>query len=148
MNKASLVVAIGCLAAALGVIGVAAAQQETSSAPDLAAASFTAAQVDNGHAEYVTSCIDCHGPNLNDGEFGGPPLNGPAFQAKWFARPVGALIQYTHAAMPPDSPGRLPLGTYVEIIAYLLNANGVPAGQSELPADMSALNKLRIVGQK
>jgi hypothetical protein len=147
MNKYLLVTSLGCLA--LGAIGVAAAQQEVSSpGTEQEAASFTAAQVESGHGEYLSSCVDCHGPNLNDGEFGGPPLNGEAFRAKWFARPVGALVQYTHAAMPPDSPGRLPLGTYVEIIAYLLNANGVPVGQSELPADMGALNKLHVVGQK
>ncbi|HZQ40621.1 MAG TPA: hypothetical protein VFA87_07500, partial [Rhizomicrobium sp.] len=38
--------------------------------------SFTAAQAASGEAEYKTSCIDCHGAHLDDGEFGGPPLKG------------------------------------------------------------------------
>lgn len=45
-------------------------------------------------------------------------------------------------AMPPDSPGRLPMGTYTEIAADILSMNGiVPSGQA-LPADMAALGKL------
>jgi hypothetical protein len=46
--------------------------------------------------------------------------------------------------MPPDARGRLPLGTYVEIVAYLLNANGINPGPRELPSDMALLAKLRI----
>ena len=110
--------------------------------------SFTAAQVTSGEAEYKASCVDCHGPNLNDGEFGGPPLKGDAFAAKWFKMPAGALVGYVHAAMPPDGPGRLPMGTYVEIVAYILSVNGVPLGTRDMPADMTALGALHYPPQK
>ncbi|HET7085512.1 MAG TPA: cytochrome c [Rhizomicrobium sp.] len=105
--------------------------------------SFTAAQTASGEAEYKTSCIDCHGAHLDDGEFGGPPLKGEAFAAKWFRSPPGILVNYIHAAMPPDAPGRLPLGTYVEIVAYILGANGFSPGTREMPADKDALAALR-----
>jgi S-disulfanyl-L-cysteine oxidoreductase SoxD len=117
------------------------AQPSTPVTPSL---SFTQEQVANGHAEYTTSCVDCHGPNLDDGEFGGPPLKGDAFRAKWFGHPVSALLGFTHSAMPPDAPGRLPMGTYVEIIAYLLSVNGISPGASELPSDMNLLTQIRI----
>jgi mono/diheme cytochrome c family protein len=142
-----------CFSATGIAIGIAPAQPEASGsvlgpkAPDAAALSFTAAQAASGQAEYTASCVDCHGPNLNDGEFGGPPLKGGAFRAKWFRLPVSALVSYARAAMPPDSPGRLPLGTYVEIVAYLLNANGISPGERELPADLDALRKLRVVAE-
>src|SRR5882757_81010 len=115
---------------------------------DAAQLSFTVAQVADGEAEYKASCIDCHGPNLNDGEFGGPPLKGEAFSAKWFKLSPSALVGYVHGAMPPDAPGRLPLGTYVEIVAYILGVNGVPAGTREMPADMKALATLHYPQQK
>lgn len=104
--------------------------------------SFTAAQIASGQAEYTANCNDCHGPHLNDGEFGGPPLIGTAFTAKWFKLPASGLVNYIHGAMPPDSPGRLPLGTYVEIAAYILSKNGIAPGPREMPADIKALAAL------
>ena len=134
--------ATGCLIAAATVtVVIAQPSAETTPSDSL---SFTPEQVTSGQSEYITSCVDCHGPNLNDGEFGGPPLKGDAFRAKWFGHPVSALVAFTNAAMPPDAAGRLPLGTYVEIIAYLLNANGINPGPRELPSDMVLLAKLRI----
>jgi mono/diheme cytochrome c family protein len=103
------------------------------------ALSFTAAQAASGENEYKTSCMDCHGPHLDDGEFGGPPLKGSAFTAKWFKLPASGLLGYIRTAMPPDAPGRLPLGTYVEIAAYILSMNGLPPGPKDMPADMNAL---------
>ena len=100
--------------------------------------SFTAAQVSNGEMEYKTSCMDCHGAHLDDGEFGGPPLRGPAFMAKWAKLPPSALISYVRTAMPADTPGRLPSGTYIEIVAYILNQNGLAPATKGMPADISA----------
>ena len=101
--------------------------------------SFTAAQVSSGEIEYKTSCMDCHGAHLDDGEFGGPPLRGFAFMAKWAKLPPSALVSYVRTAMPADTPGRLPPGTYIEIVAYILNQNGLAPATKEMPADMSAL---------
>lgn len=105
--------------------------------------SFTQAQIDSGKSEYTQSCNDCHGPHLDDGEFGGPPLKGTAFMAKWRKLPPSALVNYVHNAMPPDTPGRLPMGTYVEIVAYILSVNGVAPGTKEMPTDAAALAALR-----
>jgi len=107
-------------------------------------ASFTGVQADRGRDAYTSSCADCHGANLDDGEFGGPPLRGAAFRAKWFGNAVGTLFAYTAAAMPPDRAGRLPRETYADLIAYLLNVNGIKPGDQELPADLSVLNTLSV----
>jgi mono/diheme cytochrome c family protein len=144
IKRLLVVVGLASACAALSVHSVSHAQ--IGAAPQQL--SFTVAQVANGEAEYKTSCIDCHGPNLNDGEFGGPPLKGDAFTAKWFKMPAGALVGYVHAAMPPDGPGRLPMGTYVEIVAYILSVNGVPSGTREMPSDMTTLGALYYPPQK
>ncbi|MDB5705259.1 MAG: hypothetical protein JWN66_2375 [Sphingomonas bacterium] len=146
-RKSALSIA-GPVALFIAAAGIATARSAPAQATDPAPASFTAAQAASGLAEYKANCADCHGANLNDGEFGGPPLKGEAFRAKWFGRPPSALIGFTRAAMPPDSPGRLPLGTYVEIAAYLLSANGIAPGEQTLPADMKALGELRIEKEK
>jgi hypothetical protein len=37
--------------------------------------------------------------------------------------------------MPPDGPGSLSDQSYVDVVSYLLDANGYPRGDKELPAD-------------
>ncbi|WP_299640463.1 cytochrome c [Devosia sp.] len=138
---------IAGLTLCLAIAGIAIAQTAPSPAlaPEKAARlTFTAAQVENGKAEYSSRCIDCHGANLNDGEFGGPPLKGEAFREKWFDQPSSTLIGFTQAAMPPDAPGRLSLDAYVEIVAYILSNNGVAASDRPAPANMDALGALNI----
>ncbi|WMT85662.1 cytochrome c [Pelagibacterium sp. 26DY04] len=107
-------------------------------------ASFTAEQVAAGEREYTRSCQDCHGANLDDGEFGGPPLIGVNFRDKWFDLPASGLYGFTSAAMPPDRPGRLSAETYANLVAFILSENGLEAGDTPLPSDMEALSELAL----
>lgn len=129
------IVGLGLLLSAGGVCALASTTGSTT-------AGYTAEQAARGKVAYAANCTDCHGANLNDGEFGGPPLNGEAFRGKWSVQPVGELVEFVRANMPPDSPGRLPLETYVDITAYLLSANGVGVGDQPLPADEAALKTM------
>ncbi len=136
-------VAAGSVAVSvIGAILVAGAAAQSATAQR--GASYTAAQADRGRDAYTIACADCHGPKLDDGEFGGPPLRGAAFRAKWFGNAVGTLFAYTVAAMPPDRAGRLPRETYADLIAYLLSVNGIKPGDQDLPADLSVLNTLSV----
>jgi mono/diheme cytochrome c family protein len=112
-------------------------EQGTPSAKPAASAPpvFTEAQAERGHLEYAHNCIDCHGSNLDNGEFGGPPLKGSSFARQWEAGNVAALFAFMKAKMPPDRPGQLNDETYSDIIAYILDQNGYKAGEKELPAD-------------
>ena|SRR5690606_3397228 len=107
-------------------------------------ASFTQEQVAAGEREYRRSCQDCHGANLDDGEFGGPPLIGINFRDKWFDLNAAALHGFTSAAMPPDRPGRLSAETYTNLVAFILSENGLEAGDTPLPSDMEALSQLSL----
>jgi len=131
------IVAAGVLMAA-GLVAAAPATAQD------ATASFTAAQAQRGLAEYKRSCLDCHGANLDDGEFGGPPLRGLSFESKYFGVTADALFGFMQAAMPPDRPGRLSAQTYADLTAYVLSKNGVQPGQTELPSDLEALAGLTI----
>jgi mono/diheme cytochrome c family protein len=99
---------------------------------------FTQEQADRGHAIYRRNCQDCHGSNLNDGEFGGAPLNGQYFARHWGIGNVSALYGYMRAKMPPDRPGKLNPQTYADLTAFLLDKNGYQATHSELPPDTGA----------
>ena len=98
--------------------------------------SYTTAQSQRGLQAYTQNCRDCHGANLDDGEFGGAPLRGSYFDQIYVGAPASALFGYIQTAMPPDRPGQLPPETYADITAYVLERNGFPAGSTPLPTDL------------
>ena len=99
---------------------------------------FTSEQADRGHAVYRRACQDCHGFNLNDGEFGGAPLTGQYFARHWGNGSVAALYGFMLAKMPPDRPGKLNPQTYADLVSFLLSRNGYASGPTELPPDQDA----------
>jgi mono/diheme cytochrome c family protein len=100
--------------------------------------SFTLDQAERGLQAYAHNCLDCHGSNLDNGEFGGPPLKGSNFGRRWSGGNVAALVAFMQAKMPPDRPGQLNPETYADITAFILGENGYPPGSRELPADTAA----------
>ena len=108
-----------------------------------AAPVFTAAQAEQGKAAYAQNCASCHGQDLDDGQFG-PPLRASGFIEHWGGKTVSDLFSYVSAKMPPANAGALGDQTYVQIVAYLLQENGVRAGNRELPSDSTALAAMRL----
>jgi mono/diheme cytochrome c family protein len=98
-----------------------------------AAAFYTAPQAERGRRTFTTVCAVCHGMS----EF-----TGPIFAFTWMADPVGHLFQHISTAMPQDDPGSLTPEEYAAVVAYLLQLNGRPAGERELPADEERLDTL------
>ena len=133
-TKATRLAAAG-LAAILTAVPAAAQQ------PEREPAQYTAEQADGGLAAYQQQCASCHGENLDDGPFA-PPLRGIAFRAKWYSRSVEALFTETVDTMPQDRPGSLGDETYTDLIAFLLQENGIEAGPDPLPADPVAMAAL------
>ena len=93
----------------------------------------TATQAENGRAVYTRSCAICHRTDLQ-GNFEAPPLAGANFLNYWGDRTPQELVERIRGTMPPDRPGRLEEQTYLDIVAYLLQANGAPAGDEALTA--------------
>ena len=114
-------------------------------AQDAAPVTFTAEQAQRGETSYRSNCVDCHGANLDDGEFGGPPLKGNAFREHWFGQTADGLYGFMSTAMPPDSPGRYSATQYADMLAYILKRNGFQAGGAELPSDSDTLYTLLMV---
>ncbi len=103
---------------------------------------FTAEQAEAGKTSYNSTCAVCHGNTMTNGTFA-PPLAGEYFQTKWSGSTVRKF--YDHAkTMPPSAPASLPEDTYAGIVAYILQMNGVKAGNVELPVSAAALDKMTI----
>ena len=45
--------------------------------------------------------------------------------------------------MPADHPGTLSRADCVDILAYILKVNKLPAGKTELPSDADALKQIQ-----
>ncbi len=111
-----------------------------STAPNTARGVYTEAQAAEGAGLYKTACAMCHGENLM-GSFEAPSLIG-RFVGNWSNGTVGALFTYVSDAMPQMAPGSLSPEDNAKIVAYLLKANGMPAGAQPLPSDRAALGKI------
>jgi len=106
---------------------------------------YSSEQADRGEATFEEECVECHGDDLRGGLLGGPPLRGVAFEDKYaHGSPAGVLFEIMSTTMPPNAPGRFSAATYADIMAYILQRNGLPAGGAPLPDNVDALYELVI----
>ena len=108
---------------------------------------FSKEQVARGRAAYNTQCARCHGETLGGGE-NSPALVDDVFFTFWNGKTVGDLVEYTRTMMPSDGPGRITRKRCIDIAAYLLSANGFPAGDTEFPTELAALTQITITRTK
>jgi alcohol dehydrogenase (cytochrome c) len=125
---------LGCLASAAVGLGAASGQGLFDRGP----VGFTEQQARRGQTVYAESCALCHGPHLNDGQFG-PPVKGATFKARWHDQLPEALWASIIKRMPPASPGSLDGRAYTDVAAFLLRENGEAAGTAELAAPSGAV---------
>src|SRR6185503_10262330 len=105
---------------------------------------FTSAQASRGKAALSQNgCNGCHGAELDGGR--GPSLKGDRFITAWENGSVNKLFTKIRDTMPPLNAEQVSPATKADIIAYLLEVNGFPAGSAELPADTAALDGVQIV---
>jgi mono/diheme cytochrome c family protein len=97
---------------------------------------YTSAQARRGQEQFERNCAACHRQDL--GGFSAPPLKGDRFMDQWREFPLAVLFNMMQAQMPLGNPKGLPTSTYLDISAYLLEANGLPPGAAELTPDVAA----------
>lgn len=104
---------------------------------------YSKEQAARGQKAYNSLCARCHGEALLGGE-NSPPLVDRDFLEKWNGKSVGSLVDQTRKTMPSDGPGKLSRKQCTDVIAFLLGANGFPAGESDLVTDADSLNEIVI----
>ena len=108
---------------------------------------FTEEQAGRGQKIYAVSCAPCHKTDLL-GDSGTPALAGADFFSRFSGSSVDDLVKTIRASMPQDAPDSLGTPAYVDLVGYLLKANGGSAGAAELSQDAAALKQIRITNPK
>jgi S-disulfanyl-L-cysteine oxidoreductase SoxD len=62
----------------------------------------------------------------------GPPLVGKQFWLTYGGKKASTLWSAVHTQMPMTAPGSVPAKNSINIMAFLLQENGVPAGTKPL----------------
>ena len=119
---------------------------------------YTAEQAERGAAYFAGACSMCHSVDPNDStQFDPTPARGyrlgsirkttslayGSIPEKY--RSVGDLFLKIRTTMPGYDGGGLSAQTYVDITAYLLRANGLPAGPVELTDDIPRMKTMALV---
>jgi mono/diheme cytochrome c family protein len=96
---------------------------------------YSAAQAERGKVPFTGVCRRCHADTL-EGSRRGPALKGESFMADWEAQDLKRLFDKMRDTMPPDSPSSLEDHEYLDVMTYILQANGYPAGSKDLTPEM------------
>jgi S-disulfanyl-L-cysteine oxidoreductase SoxD len=104
---------------------------------------YTAEQSTRGEALYQDKCSSCHGDDLSGGGFA-PALVGDPFFEHWSAKKLSDLSSEIKDTMPADKAGSLTADNTADVLAYLLKANGLPAGAAPLSTDAAVLAQVSI----
>jgi alcohol dehydrogenase (cytochrome c) len=120
-----ILIAVGLVSCGLAL---AAAQQPAQ------AGRYTAAQAAAGRTAYQAQCAGCHQADLK-GQGDAPQLAGTEFIDAWGRRSPRELLSFIQLTMPPGRPGGLSQEEYINVTAFILQANGAVAGTQALAAD-------------
>lgn len=104
---------------------------------------YTGEQANLGKTLYGQQCAECHGDKL-EGKGQNPPLAGADFMSQWQDQTLDDLYTVIKGTMPANKPGSLTPEQSVQLIAYLLQVNNMPAGKTELPKDEAYLKTVHI----
>jgi mono/diheme cytochrome c family protein len=100
---------------------------------------YSEAQAARGKSVYDKQCSSCHDGGM------GPGLTGDDFLATWDNKTVRTLYNRIKTTMPSDDPGTVAEPALLDLIAYLIKANGFPPGSTTLekPDDLNVIKFVR-----
>ena len=99
---------------------------------------YTAEQAASGKQTYIRVCSSCHVLDWYKGDV----------VRAWEGATLYGLFERISTTMPEDNPGSLNRRAYVEMLAYILELNGLPAGEEPLSTRRSQLNNIRFQFEK
>lgn len=104
---------------------------------------YTAAQARSGQRVYEDKCASCHGKQEQG--LVGPALKGPIFASPKANYTVRDIFLFLSVNMPAYAPGSLSPGQYVDVMSFLLQQNGFPAGTVRLTATTASTSAVPLL---
>jgi mono/diheme cytochrome c family protein len=135
-------VAVVVVAYVYFILGLPVVHAQQAGRTSTASGVFTAAQAKNGEQAFQAKCASCHGPDLHSTDPEAPDLTEGAFRFGWQGKTLANRFEQIRSTMPYGNSGSLDDQTYVDIVAYILSFNGVPAGNQKLEPNVPALEKI------
>ncbi len=126
-----------CMALAVSLFGPALPAQNMQIGNSRNIPMFSVAQAALGKDAYAKNCASCHGTNLGGSEFASS-LRGASFSLNWGGKTADQLFAFISTKMPPAAPGSLSPDTTAQLVAFILETNGVQPGDRDFPADAAA----------
>ncbi len=105
---------------------------------------YAADQATRGGKVYLEHCSRCHGTELQGGDHAGDSVPGLKRNDFMDRGDLGVVFRRVKTLMPVDHPGTLSDGEAIEVLSYMLQANGFPAGSEELKPEAALLASIRL----
>ena len=102
---------------------------------------YATSQAERGKALFDAQCSTCHDGGM------GPSVTSEGFLSSWENKPARSLYSRILTTMPSDEPGSLSERQVLDVVAFILNANGFPAGEKEIQS-ANELNDVLMVRSK
>ena len=107
---------------------------------------YTADQARRGAEAYEQACAECHGADLGGGDTA-PSLAGVEFVYNWHGFSARDLFERLRVSMPPAQPNRVSRREKADILAFIFEVNGMPAGDAELAGRSGPLGAIRFLAE-
>ncbi|HKT80070.1 MAG TPA: cytochrome c [Vicinamibacterales bacterium] len=138
--SACLASVVGTAFVAIIVWGVSASAQQPKSVWD---GVYTDAQATRIAPFYSQKCSRCHDEEMTGKD--GPPIIGITFNNHWNNKSLDLLFEKIRTGMPEDEKGTLTPQQAADLVALILQAAEMPAGETELKADAAALKDVKFL---
>jgi mono/diheme cytochrome c family protein len=106
---------------------------------------YTGQQAAAGAGVYTQNCALCHGADMRGGA--GPAVIGQGFASAGSDNTIGSIFSIIAQQMPESAPGSLTHEQDEDVMAYILKANGYPAGSAALVYKDSLSSTAPLVSQ-
>jgi mono/diheme cytochrome c family protein len=116
-------IAVGCFVL---LYGISVTYAQPTGARSTATGVFTAEQAKNGERAFQAKCATCHGEDLHSTDPEAPDLTEGAFKFGWQGKTIANRFEQ------------------IDIVAYILQFNGIPPGTQKLEPDVRVLEQIVI----
>ena len=96
---------------------------------------YTEEQATSGAVVFGKVCAECHEK---------ADITKADFRSKWNGRTLFELFELVRTTMPDSNPGGLTRDEYAGTMAYILKANGLPAGTTPVMPDSAAMSNAKL----